>query len=481
MQNFISQIGLELNISEDMKKQQDGDIKNLCSITLPYNEKAEKATIGAMLLEKNAVYDVIDFLKPEMFYNEFLKSVYEAILRVEANSQVDLITVVEELKKTDKNIDISKVAFLTDEVASATHIKTHALIVYQNYIRRKLILSCAKTFSDSNDLSVDVSDLIDAHLADIENIVNSAIENETVNITYAASEAFAAYKEREKMVLEGKNVGIHTGLNKLDRILNGFQKGTLNIIAARPAMGKTAFMLNIARKAAKKGYNVFIVSLEMTKISLVDRMIITESGIDSNNYKAGRLTPEEYVSMISGKENVSILPIEINDTALMTVQQIKSQAKKLKRKGKCDIVLIDYLQLIEAPFVKVRTKNDEVAEITRTLKIMAKDLNIPVVLLSQLNREVERRGDKIPILADLRDSGAIEQDADVVLFIHREHYYNDEADPHRGIIRIAKNREGMIGDIEFWVNDTISDFRDDEPFTGTFVSGNYEREYETPF
>jgi len=185
--------------------------------------------------------------------------------------------------------------------------------------------------------------------------------------------------------------------------------------------------------------------------------------------------------MISGKENVSILPIEINDTALMTVQQIKSQAKKLKRKGKCDIIMIDYLQLIEAPFVKVRTKNDEVAEITRTLKIMAKDLNIPVVLLSQLNREVERRGDKIPILADLRDSGAIEQDADVVLFIHREHYYNDEADPHRGIIRIAKNREGMIGDIEFWVNDTISDFRDDEPFTGTFVSGNYEREYETPF
>jgi len=187
------------------------------------------------------------------------------------------------------------------------------------------------------------------------------------------------------------------------------------------------------------------------------------------------------VSMIKGKENISMLPIEINDTALMTVQQIKSQAKKLKRKGKCDMVLIDYLQLIETPFVKNRTKNDEVAEITRMLKIMAKDLGIPVVLLSQLNREVEKRGNKIPILADLRDSGAIEQDADVVLFIHREHYYNDEADPNRGIIRIAKNREGMVGDIEFWVNETISDFRDDDPSMRMYNSNDYEEENDAPF
>jgi replicative DNA helicase len=457
------------------------EIKSIQGVALPHNMDAERATISAMLLEKNAVYDVIDFLKPEMFYNEFLRSIYEAILRVEATSQIDLITVVEELRKTNDAVDVSELAILSDEVTSAAHIKTHALIVYQDYLRRKLILSCAKTVSESSDLNMDVSDLIDIHLNEIENIANNTVESETEHISEVAVESLEAYKERERRVKEGLSVGIHSGLNKLDRILNGFQPGTLNIIAARPAMGKTAFMLNIARKAAKLGHKVFIVSLEMTKVSLVDRMIIAESGINSNSYKAGRLNPEEYISMMQGRENISLLPIEINDTALMTVQQIKSQAKKLKRKDKCDIILIDYLQLIDSPYIKDRTKNNEIAEITRTLKIMSKELEIPVVLLSQLNREVERRTDKIPMMADLRDSGSIEQDADVILFIHREHYYNDEADPHRGTIRIAKNREGMTGDIDFWVNDTISDFRDDEPRGNTFIPTNKKEDYELPF
>ena len=454
---------------------------NVQGVTLPHNEEAEKATIGAMLLEKNAVYEVIDFLKPEMFYDDFLQSVYSAILRVEENSKVDMITVVDELRKTNDNVDILRVASLSRGVMSSAHIKTHAMIIYQDYLRRKLILSCAKTISDSEDMSVDVSDLIDNHLSNIENIVHSTIENETISISTVVDESFDAYRAREKRVNEGQSIGVHTGLNKLDRVLNGFQSGTLNIIAARPAMGKTAFMLNIARKAAKRGSHVFIVSLEMTKVSLVDRMIIAESGIDSGNYKAGRLTSEEYELMIYGRERIASLPIEINDTALMTVQQIKSQAKKLKRKGKCDIILIDYLQLIEAPYVKDRTKNNEVSEITRTLKIMAKELDIPVVLLSQLSREVERRTEKIPLLSDLRDSGSIEQDADCVLFIHREHYYNENADRHSGIVRIAKNREGMVGDVYFWVNDTISDFRDEIPRSSTFVSGNYERDDDLPF
>ena len=282
---------------------------NVQGVTLPHNEEAEKATIGAMLLEKNAVYEVIDFLKPEMFYDDFLQSVYSAILRVEENSKVDMITVVDELRKTNDNVDILRVASLSSGVMSSAHIKTHAMIIYQDYLRRKLILSCAKTVSDSEDMSVDVSDLIDNHLSNIENIVHSTIENETISISTVVDESFDAYRAREKRVNEGQSIGVHTGLNKLDRVLNGFQSGTLNIIAARPAMGKTAFMLNIARKAAKRGSHVFIVSLEMTKVSLVDRMIIAESGIDSNNYKAGRLTSEEYELMIYGRERISFLPI----------------------------------------------------------------------------------------------------------------------------------------------------------------------------
>lgn len=459
-----------------MKSSKTENIKSLQSIVLPHNEEAEKATIGALLLEKDAIYEVVDFLKPHMFYDEFFKTVYEAILRVESNSKIDLITVVDELRKTSEEINISRIALLTDNVASAAHIKTHALIVYQDYLRRKLILSCAKTVSDSNDMTLGISDLIDTHLSDIENIVNNTIEGETVHISQAAEESLSAYHERERRAKEGISVGINTGLYKLDRALNGLQAGSLNVIAARPSMGKTSFMLNIARNAAKSGHNVFIISLEMTKTSLVDRMIVAESGITSNNYKAGRLSPDEYKYMLKGKERISALPIEINDTAMMTVQQIKSQAKKLKRKNKCDIVLIDYLQLIDAPYMKDMTRNNEISEITRTLKIMAKELELPVVLLSQLNRDVERRIDKIPILSDLRDSGAIEQDADVVLFIHRDYYYNDQADKHKGIVRIAKNREGYTGDIDFWVNDTISDFRDSEFINSKFTYNNYEKE-----
>lgn len=458
------------------QKYQEKNTTSFPEFTLPHNNEAERATIGAMLLEKTAIYDVIDFLKPEMFYDEFLKSVYEAILQVEATSKVDAITVIEQLRKTSEKVDIARIALLSDEVASSAHIETHARIVYQDYMRRKLMLACAKTIAECNDLSIDVSDLIDNQLADIESISNNTIEGETVHIARVASEAFKAYQEREKMAKDGATVGIHTGLNILDKALHGFQPGGVYILAARPAMGKTAFMLNIARKTAKHGNHVFIVSLEMTRRSLVDRMVIAESGINSSDYKAGRLNPDEFVSMAQGQENISLLPIEINDTALMTVQQIKSQAKKLKRKEKCDIILIDYLQLIEAPYLKGRSKNDEVSATTRAIKIMAKDLGVPVVLLSQLSREVEKRSDKIPMLSDLRDSGAIEQDADAVLFIHRESYYNDEADPRTGIIRIAKNREERTGDVEFWVDETISNFRDEAPRNPLLVSSRYEKD-----
>lgn len=433
-------------------------------LNLPHNDEAERATIGAMLLEKTAVYEVLDFLKPEMFYNEFLSEVYKAILTVEAHSEVDLITVSEAMRKNKKEFDILDLVNLSEEVTSAAHIQIHARIVYQDYLRRKFILNCAKSLTESNDMSVDVSDLIDRHIYEIENLSDVSDVGLTESIGKVAVEAYNNYKDRAERAKQGESVGIHTGLRKLDNVLHGFQKGAVYILAARPGMGKSAFMINIARRTAMKGNNVLIFSLEMTKQSLIDRMVIADSGINSEDYKAGRLTQEEYISMAESFDRLSLLPISINDTASISIQQIRSQAKKFKRQGKCDLIMIDYLQLIDMAQMKGKSTNDEVAAVSRSVKIMAKDLDVPVVLISQLNRNMENRTDKRPMLADLRDSGAIEQDADAVLFVHRDwYYYSDTADRNSGFIRVAKNREGRTGDISFWVDDCVTNFLDEAP------------------
>ncbi len=439
--------------------------KNTSSFSLPHNDEAERATIGAMLLEKSALYEVIDFLKPEMFYDQFMKEVYTAILSVETTSEVDLITVTKELQKNEKGIDVYRLATLSEEVTSASHIKYHAAIVYQDFMRRQFTLKCAQSLNDSSDISIDVDDLISKHIFDIENLLNVSDIAGATPIDKIASEAMRGYQARAKKAEAGEPTGIHTGLRTLDKALHSFQPGCVYVLAARPGMGKTAFMLHIARKTAEQGNAVLVFSLEMTKRSLIDRMVIAASGIDSSSYKNGRLIPDEVYSMGLSLERLSTLPIHVNDTASISIQQIKAEAKKLKRKGKCDIVLIDYLQLIDT-HIPGKTKNDEVAALSRSIKVMAKDLDVPVVLLSQLNRGVEGRSNKIPMLSDLRDSGAIEQDADAVLFIHRESYYTDNANRNEGIIRIAKNREESTGDVCFWVSDDVTNFKDknEKPF-----------------
>jgi replicative DNA helicase len=457
---------------EKQNLQQKNMNNSVDMLNLPHNEEAERATIGGMLLEKTAVYEVMDFLKPEMFYSEFLSEVYKVILSVEDHSEVDLITVSEAMRKNKKEFDMMDLVNLSEEVMSATHIQIHARIVYQDYLRRKFMLNCAKSLTESNDMSIDVSDLIDNHIYEIENLSNISDTGITESIGKVAVEAYNNYKDRAEKAKQGESVGIHTGLRKLDNVLHGFQKGAVYILAARPGMGKSAFMINIARRTAMKGNNVLIFSLEMTQQSLIDRMVIADSGINSEDYKAGRLTQEEYISMAESFDKLSLLPISINDTASISIQQIRSQAKKFKRQGKCDLIMIDYLQLIDMEQIKGKSTNDEVAAVSRAVKIMAKDLDVPIVLLSQLNRSVENRVDKKPILADLRDSGAIEQDADAVLFIHRDSYYSDTADRNSGFIRVAKNREGRTGDISFWVDNYITNFLDEAPKSPQCVIGD---------
>lgn len=431
-------------------------------ITMPHDAEAERATIGALLLEKNAIYEVISILKPDMFYDLFLRSVYTAILNVEGRSEIDLVTVAAELRKIKPDGDISQLYDLMDVVTSAAHVLTHARIVLQEYMRRSFMESCIRSLGEANDPSIDVADVIDNHVYSVENLSDNTGVDPAAPIGKIAVEAMKEYQDRAKRAEQGESVGIHTGLKKLDQALHGFQRGCVYVLASRPGMGKTAFALNIARKTAKKGNAVLIFSLEMTKRSLIDRMVIAESGVNASDYKLGRLIPDEVYSMGKALEGLSLLPISISDAASITVQQIRAMAKKLKRQKGVDLIIIDYLQLIDMASLSGKSKNDEVAACSRAIKILAKDLNVPVVLLSQLNRDVEKRADKIPMLSDLRDSGAIEQDADAVLFIHRESYYTDDADRNSGLIRVAKNREETTGDVGFWVSDNVTDFRDEK-------------------
>ncbi len=431
-------------------------------ISMPHDAEAERATIGALLLEKNAIYEVISILKPDMFYDPFLRSVYTAILNVEGRSEIDLVTVAAELRKIEPDGDISQLYDLMDVVTSAAHVLTHARIVLQEYMRRSFMESCIRSLGEANDPSIDVADVIDNHVYSVENLSDNTGVDPAAPIGKIAVEAMKEYENRAKRAEQGESVGIHTGLKKLDQALHGFQRGCVYVLASRPGMGKTAFALNIARKTAKKGNAVLIFSLEMTKRSLIDRMVIAESGVNASDYKLGRLIPDEVYSMGKALEGLSLLPISISDAASIPVQQIRAMAKKLKRQKGVDLIIIDYLQLIDMASLNGKSKNDEVAACSRAIKILAKDLNVPVVLLSQLNRDVERRADKIPMLSDLRDSGAIEQDADAVLFIHRESYYSDDADRNSGLIRVAKNREESAGDVGFWVSDNVTDFRDEK-------------------
>jgi replicative DNA helicase len=443
----------------------------------PHNQEAEKATIGALLLEKTAVYEVMDFLKPEMFYNKELHEIYSVILEVESTSDVDLITVFEGLKKRNSKVDISLLVDLSSYTTTAIHIKTHAMIVFQDYMRRTFIKKCAKSLADSNDLSMDIDDLISNHIFEVENLSDISEVGTTVSFDKLTVDAYREYQEREKRAKDGNAIGIHTGLKKLDSVLHGFQKGCVYVLAARPGMGKTAFLLNTARLTADKGNSVLIFSLEMPKGALINRMTVAHSGINSELFKEGRLSEDEHLSLGESLEQLSLLPISINDTASISVQQIRAQAKKMKRKGKCDIIMIDYLQLMDMSRLKGKSTNDEVTACSRAIKIMAKDLDVPVILLSQLNRGVEARNDKRPMLSDLRDSGAIEQDADAVIFIHRDFYYTKSvADKNNCSVIVAKNREGRTGELDIWVDDCITNFKDEAP-TANYVHEGIHRDF----
>ncbi len=453
---------LEKKIKMAKKQKDKSSVEKILADTEgklpPQATDLEEALLGAIMIDKEACNTVIDILKPECFYNEVNRIIYEAILELYKNMQpIDMLTVKEELSRRKQLTTIGGPAYLaklTSKVASSAHAEFHARIIIQKYIQRELIRIATdiqrKAFHDEED----VDDLLDQSQNELFNLSYGSVRREAQSIDSIIHQAIEQIKEASTR--KDKMSGVPSGFVDLDRITNGWQPSDLIIIAARPSMGKTAFVLTMARNMAiEHNQAVAIFSLEMSSIQLVNRLISAETEIDASKIRTGSLTPEEWIRLESKIKNLEKAQIFIDDTPAISISALRAKARRLVAQHKVKIIIIDYLQLMTGHTndKNIGTREQEVSAISRSLKALAKDLNIPIIALSQLNRSTETRtGPKRPQLHDLRESGAIEQDADIVIFIHRpEKYGIDEENgiPTKGLaqIIIAKHRNGAVTNI----------------------------------
>lgn len=431
-------------------------------IRLPQASDLEAAVLGAILIEADAITRIVGTLRPEHFYDALNSQIYEALCGMYDNGEkIDLYTATMRCKALRLPIEgnISAVlATLSTRVASAAHIEQHAYSIVQQYIRRSTYLEATRLASQCLDDSEDVSNILNS-LNRIADESNGAISGgEAKHIGELAAKALREAEERQKQAAQGECIGIPTGLQHLDNLTGGWRPSQLIVLAARPAMGKTAVMLHLALSAAQAGKAVCMYSLEMSDISLANRLLLAIANVDANDYRKGRISPEDWKRLDDALAMLHKLPIWVDDNPTVTMRYIRSKSKMMQKQGKCDIICADYLQLVDMSSGKGKSREQEVAQASRAAKVIAKELNVPFILLSQLSRKVEDRADKTPQLSDLRESGAIEQDADIVAFIHRPAYYKEEfmdspkgeiSTEGVGILTIAKQRDGSTGEVIF--------------------------------
>jgi replicative DNA helicase len=452
----------------------------------PQAIELEEVVLGALLLEQDAYTIVSETLKPEYFYKEAHQQVYQAITNLFMKQQpVDMLTVMEELKKMGKLEEIGGAYYLselTEKVASSAHIDYHARIIWQKYLQREIIRVSSDLQTKSYDEAVDVNDLLEEAENSFFSLSQGQMKREAMQINPIIDEAILRIEEAGKR--EDGLSGVPSGFRDLDKITSGWQKSDLIIIAARPAMGKTAFVLSMARNIAidfKKPIAIF--SLEMANVQLVNRLIVSETELPSEKIKNGNLTSYEWEQFHSKITTLFDAPLFIADTAGLSIFELRAKCRRLKSKHDIGLIIIDYLQLMNASGMNTGSREQEVSMISRSLKGLAKELDVPIIALSQLNRGVESRtGDaKRPQLSDLRESGAIEQDADMVLFIHRPEYYKitEDIDGNSllGIaeIIIAKHRIGATADVRLRFKEHLARFQnlDDDLLDGS-ADGFYQ-------
>lgn len=441
----------------------------MSEILNPHDDDLESVILGACLTETTAMVLVGDKLSPEMFYETKFGEIYSALLSMyHSGKAIDLVTVRAELASRGKLEAVGgayELVRLAGRVASSAHLEYHALILRQMYIRREMIAGLHTLLASAADESVDLSDA----LADLHRLAGHLESGAVSNNCLRDMERLMqdTLEQMDKRVENNRNgiTGIPTGLRELDRLTAGWQQGDLNIIAARPSVGKTAFALHLALAAGRAGKHVLVNSLEMQGERLGDRWLCAQAAnVDAGHLKTGLLDADERQQALEAARLLSALPVYVDDNPKMSMDHIRSSALLQKSKGRCDLLIIDYLQLCEMKSgQKNRNREQEVAEASRKAKLIAKELDIPVILLCQLNRECEMRADKRPALSDLRESGAIEQDADVVMLLYRPALYGLTSERRSkfpseglGMVILAKHRNGETGDVYFGHNPAMT-------------------------
>jgi len=442
--------------------------------SLPQAIELEKAVIGAVLLESRSLYLVRDKLFKEVFYSDAHQMIYRAICDIDdEGGNVDMLTVQQRLgNDLEKVGGVMYMTELLGQVTTASHIENHALILLQKYAQRQMAFKAEEIKKMAFDDTVDVDQTISFANQSIEEITNAMNNGVGVKDFYdIVNQSIDEYYERDRLAKEGKISGIPTPVRDLTKSTNGWQKGDLIILAGRPSMGKTAMALQSIAMAVENGYSPMIFSLEMPSVRLVDRILCGKAGVDMSKFRSGYLSKDDIAKIEDSASDLMTKGITIDDKSNATMDYIRSRAIMKNRENKCDMVIIDYGQLLDTSNAKAQTREQEVSMASRKAKMLAKDLNIPVMFLSQLNRGVELRQDKRPKMADLRESGGLEQDADLVLLMYRGAYYNDmEAGERVGEIIIAKQRNGIIGTVKFTHNESLTRIYDydievpDEPF-----------------
>ena len=440
----------------------------------PNARELEEAVLGAIMLEKSAFDTVLEILKPECFYVDAHQTIFKAFQDLALKGMpIDMLTVVEELKKAEQ-LDMIGGPFyitrLTNAVVSTANIEAHSRIILQKFIQRELIRISGEIMSDSYEDSTDVFDLLDESETKMFNITNNYLKKNYEDIGNALAKAINRIDELRNR--KDDISGVPSGFKSLDHVTYGWQPTDLIILAARPSVGKTAFALNLARNAAlhpTRSVPVGVFSLEMSASQLVQRILAAESEISMEKIARGKLEEYEYQQLLTkGIKRLETAPIFIDDTAALNIFEFRAKARRLVHKHNVGLILIDYLQLMSGNNDRNSNREQEISNISRNLKALAKELNIPIIALSQLNRAVEtRKESKIPVLADLRESGAIEQDADMVMFIYRpeahEILHNEQGESTRGetYIKIAKHRNGALDMIKLRSRLDIQKFEDD--------------------
>lgn len=466
-----------LNKDRKFKKKPNVDLGSMVFGKIPPQSKElEEAVLGAVMLEKSAFDVVVEILKPECFYLETHQRIFKAMQALAVKSMpIDLLTVVEELRFREDLEFVGGPYFLTrltNAVVSSANIESHARILVQKFIQRELIRISGEIIGEAYEDSVDVFDMLDSAESKLFEITNNHLRK---NFDSIEDVIVTTIKRIDEMRNRQDDItGVPTGFPSLDKLTYGWQNSDLIILAARPSVGKTAFALNLARSAAlhpTKPTAVGFFSLEMSSAQLVQRILSAESEIHLEKISRGKLEEHEMKQLYKkGIEKLSKAPIYIDDSAALNIFELRAKCRRLKNKFNVGIIIIDYLQLMSGSADRNSNREQEISKISRDLKSLAKELQIPIIALSQLSREVEKRkeGNKMPQLSDLRESGAIEQDADLVMFLYRPEYYeitaNENGESNKGEthVKIAKHRNGSLEVIKLTALLDIQKFIEDE-------------------